>query len=131
MEALPGGTMDRTASSQFPPTGPSRSARQDVRLAAPAELRCTLRGAPAIFTMNNISAGGFGASVNMPLGRDTVYEFEFHFHDMRVLRRARVIHCAWIDGNRWKVGAAFEPDDSEPTIEQLIDRITGSALNFA
>ena len=77
-----------------------------------------------MFTMNNLSAGGFGASVNMPLGRDTVYEFEFHLHDMRVVRRARVVHCAWIDGDRWNVGAAFQPAGGEPTIEQLIERIT-------
>ena len=99
--------------------------RSDVRLAAPADLRCTLRGSPAVFTMNNISAGGFGAKVNMPLGRGTVYEFEFQYRDTCVARRARVVHCAWMEGDRWNVGAAFEPAHGEPTIEQLIDRITG------
>jgi len=122
--------MERDASSHNPPNGPGGHPRQDVRLAAPAELRCTLRGSPAIFTMNNISTGGFGASVNMPLGRDTVYEFEFHLHDMCVVRRARVVHCAWTGGDRWNVGAAFQPAGDEPTIEQLIDRITGGAINF-
>jgi len=80
--------------------------------------------------MNNISAGGFAACVNMPLGRDTVYEFEFTLDDLRVLRRARIVHCAWIDGERWNVGAEFQPATTAPTIEQLIDRITGSALDF-
>lgn len=121
---------DQTATSQRTATGPAGDARQDVRLAAPAELRCTLRGAPAAIMVNNISAGGFGASVNMPLGRDTVYVFEFHLHEMCVVRRARVIHCAWMDGNHWNVGAAFEPDASEPTIGHLIDRITGIALKL-
>jgi len=116
--------MDRNGTSHSRANGPAGPARQDVRLAAPSELRCTLRGSPAVFTMNNLSAGGFGASVNMPLGRDTVYEFEFHLHDMRVVRRARVVHCAWIDGDRWNVGAAFQPAGGEPTIEQLIERIT-------
>ena len=122
--------MDRRATSQSPVNGPAETARRDVRLAAPAELRCTLRGAPAVLMVNNISTGGFGASVNMPLGRDTVYEFEFHLHEMCVVRRARVIHCAWMDGNRWNVGAAFEREAGKPTIEQLIDRITGIALKF-
>jgi hypothetical protein len=123
--------MDRTAATgQSPENVTTVSARQDVRIAAPAEMRCTLRGAPAVFMLNNISAGGFGAFVNMPLGRDTVYEFEFHLHEMCVVRRARVIHCAWMDGNRWNVGAAFEREAGKPTIEQLIDRITGIALKF-
>jgi hypothetical protein len=116
--------MDRSASNQKPPMGQEGNVRKDVRLPAPADLRCTLRGSPAVFTMNNISAGGFGAGVNMPLGRDTVYEFEFRLHDMCVARRARVVHCAWMEGERWNVGAAFEPGDDGPTIEQLIDRIT-------
>ena len=118
----------RTASK--PPSGPPRSDRRDIRLAAPAELRCSIDGTAVVFTMKNISAGGFGAMTNMPLGRDTVYEFEFCFHELRVTRRARVIHCAWLDGDSWNVGAAFEPGAGEPTIEQLIDRITGSALDF-
>jgi hypothetical protein len=128
-DALLEAAMDRTANSQPRTNGRAANTRQDVRLAAPAELHCTLRAATAMFVMNNISAGGFGASVNMPLGRDTVYEFEFRFHDMCVVRRARVIHCAWIDGDRWNVGAAFESDRSEPTIEQLIDRITATTRN--
>ena len=115
--------MDRNATNHSRANGTAGNARQDVRLAAPPELRCMLRGSPAVFTMNNISGGGFGASVNMPLGRDTVYEFEFHFHDMCVIRRARVIHCAWTDGERWNVGAAFQSASSEPTIEELLDRI--------
>ena len=123
--------MDRNGTSHSGANGKPGSARRDVRLAAPAELRCTLRGAPAVFTMNNISAGGFGASVNMPLGRDTVYEFEFHLHDMCVVRKARVIHCAWMDGDCWNVGAAFQGEAGDPTIEQLIDRITVGALNFS
>ena len=49
--------------------------------------------------------------------------FEFHLHDVCVVRRARVIHCAWMDGDCWNVGAAFQPAAGEPTIEQLIDRI--------
>ena len=122
--------MDRTATSQSPVNGPAGDARRDVRLAAPAELRCTLRGAPAVLMVNNISTGGFGASVNMPLARDTVYEFEFQLHEMCVIRRARVIHCAWMDGSRWTVGAAFEPEVGEPTIEQLIDRITAATSKF-
>ena len=121
---------DQTATSQSTGTGSAGDARQNVRLTAPAELRCTLRGAPTAIMVNNISAGGFGASVNMPLGRDTVYMFEFHLHEMCVVRRARVIHCAWMDGNRWNVGAAFEREAGKPTIEQLIDRITGIALKF-
>jgi hypothetical protein len=116
--------MDRNGNSHSRPGGAAANVRRDVRLAAPADLRCMLRGAPAVFTMNNISAGGFGASVNMPLGRDTVYEFEFHLQDLCVVRRARVIHCAWMDGNCWNVGAAFQSADGQPTIEQLIDRIT-------
>lgn len=121
---------DRTVTSQRQANGIAGNSRQDVRLAAPADLHCTLRGASAVFVMNNISAGGFGASVNMPLGRDTVYEFHFQLHDLFVVRRARVIHCAWMDGDCWNVGAAFEPAADEPTIEELIDRITGSTLNF-
>jgi hypothetical protein len=117
--------MDRPGPNQDPANSTGGNVRKDVRLAAPAELHCTLRGASAVFVMNNISAGGFGASVNMPLGRDTVYEFEFTLHDMRVVRRARVVHCAWVDGDRWNVGAAFAPEAGEPTIAQLIDRITG------
>lgn len=120
--------MGQNASSQRPANDTAENVRQHVRFAAPAELRCTLRGASAVFTMNNISAGGFGASVNMPLGRDTVYEFEFQLHEMCVVRRAKVIHCAWVEGSRWNVGAAFEPAVGAPTIEQLIDRITGTAL---
>jgi hypothetical protein len=122
--------MDLNGTSHTGTSGTTGSARRDIRLAAPAELRCMLRGAPAVFTMNNISAGGFGASVNMPLGRDTVYEFEFHFHDMCVVRKARVIHCAWMDGDCWNVGAAFQPSAGEPSIEQLIDRITQMSLKF-
>lgn len=122
--------MDRNGTSHGRANGTAGNARRDVRLAAPAELRCMLRGAPAVFIMNNISAGGFGASVNMPLGRDTVYEFEFHLHDMCVIRKARVIHCAWMDGDCWNVGAAFQPEAGEPTIEQLIDRITQTTLKF-
>ena len=121
--------MDRNGTSHSRANGPTGNARRDVRLAAPAELRCMLRGASAMFAMNNISAGGFGASVNMPLGRDTVYEFEFHLHDMCVVRKARVIHCAWIDGDCWNVGAAFQPAPGDPAIEQLIDRITATTRN--
>ena len=121
--------MDRPANSQPRTNGTAGSPRQDVRLAAPAELHCTLRRATAVFIVNNISAGGFGASVNMPLGRDTVYEFEFQFHGMCLVRRARVVHCAWIEGDRWNVGAAFEPALGEPTIEQLIERITAKTPN--
>jgi hypothetical protein len=129
IDALLEAAMDRNGTSQPRTNGRAGNTRQDVRLAAPADLQCTLRRASAVFVMNNISTGGFGASVNMPLGRDTVYEFEFRFQDMCVVRRARVIHCAWVDGDRWNVGAAFEPALGEPTIEQLIARITATTLN--
>ena len=109
---------------------PAGGRRRAVRLAAPPELRCALRGAPAVLTMSNISSGGFAARVNMPLGRNTVYEFEFTFGELRVVHRARVVHCAWVDGAQWNVGAEFLPAAAEPTVEQLIDRITGSALDF-
>ena len=129
IDALLEAAMDRPVNSQPRTNGKAGTTRQDVRLAAPPELHCTLRHATAVFTINNISAGGFGASVNMPLGRDTVYEFEFQFHDMCVVRRARVVHCAWIDGDCWNVGAAFQPAPGDPAIEQLIDRITATTRN--
>ena len=122
--------MSRIGTSRTPGSASPTAGRRDVRLAAPAGLRCGIRGKTVVFTMNNISAGGFAACVNMPLGRDTVYEFEFTLEDLRVLRRARIVHCAWIDGERWNVGAEFQPATAAPTVEQLIDRITGAALDF-
>lgn len=123
--------MDRNAMSPSPSSGVPHNGRRDVRLAAPEKLRCAIRGAAAVFTVNNISVGGFGASANMPLGRDTVYEFEFTFEEIRFVRKARVMHCAWIEGDRWNLGAAFQHDGNEAGTELLLDRITSTALDFS
>ena len=109
---------------------PATGRRRDIRLAVPAELQCVLCGKPTLVTLSNISCGGFGARVNMPLGRNTVYEFAFTFGELHVVCRARVVHCAWIDGNEWHIGAEFQPDDDKPSIDPLIDRVTGTALDF-
>ena len=123
--------MDRGDTTPGPSNSVPNNGRRDIRLAAPPRLRCVISGAAAVFTMKNISSGGFGATTNMPLGRDTVYVFEFTLDDLSLVRKARIMHCAWLDGDRWNIGAAFVHDGHESGIGQLIDRITGSALDFA
>ena len=108
------------------------SRRAEPRFAPPKDLRCAISGAPSPFEVQDISIGGLALTSALPISRTSIHEVRLTLGHVTIVRHARAVHCRRGDDGRWKIGLAFVPERTTgPTIENLIDLITRSLIDFS
>jgi hypothetical protein len=118
-----------TASSQ---SNGVTSRRAEPRFAPPKELHCAIRGFSSAVAVEDISIGGMALTCDVPISRTAVHEVHLTLGRMTIERRARAVHCRRGDDGRWRIGLAFMPAHTTgPTIENLVDLITRSLIDFS
>ena len=97
--------------------------RRDIRIAAPAELGCSIAGFAADIRVRNISSGGLAVYVPTPVKTRVEHDVTLTFGDMTIVCRARVAYCFGLDRGRWLAGMTVLMTSIGLTLDPLIEAI--------
>lgn len=113
------------------PTNATASRRREMRFEPPAGLRCGLTGSRDRVLVRDIGIGGIAIFSNLPFAPDRLQEFTLNLGPLTVVQRAQLVHGRRDDDGRWIYGFEFVKEQAHgASIEELIDLITGSSIEF-
>ena len=107
------------------------SRRRAVRLAAPAELAVTLSDTRISARAVDIGLGGLALLTNARLERGVTHWITLQLGTRAVTCEARVAHTRRGDDGHWLVGLAFVRDDGSALVDQFVDELTASQIEFS
>ena len=115
-----------TNKNAWPTMQPTRSDRRTgVRIAAPADLRCTVSGMTSDVRVRNISAGGLAIYALSPVKTRSDQGLTLTYKTMTIVCQVRVAYCFPVEQGRWLVGMMLVDSSVGRTFDDLIDAITG------
>jgi len=104
--------------------------RRAIRLDAPSSLCVNFRDKAIFATVIDIGTGGMGLLSNTPLETGATYEVTLRLGSHALECAGRPAHCQKQDDGQWLTGLAFVKDDRYSAIENFIDDLLGSQIDF-
>ena len=122
--------LNRLAGSAL--TNAAASRRREMRFEPPAALRCAMAGSKDKVLVHDIGVGGLAVLSNLTFAPNRLQEFTLNLGPVTVVQRARLAHARKRDDGRWIYGFEFLKERGRgASIEELIDLITGSSIEFS
>ena len=107
------------------------SRRREMRFDPPAALRCSMAGSKDRVLVRDIGLGGLAILSSLTFTPNRLQEFTLSLGPVTVVRRARLAHARRRDDGRWISGFEVLREPARgASIEELIDLITGSSIEF-
>ena len=107
------------------------SRRASARIVPPKTLQVALEGTSKRYVIGDISLGGLSVISTEPLAVGSIFDVTLTYRDVVIQQRLKTIHSRKCPTG-WIMGCAFvsRPRGRGPSIEDLMDDITGSMLSF-
>ena len=107
------------------------SRRRAIRIEAPAGLTVAVADRRIKAQVVDIGLGGICLATNLPLSRGVSYGLTLRLGRQVASCDAKAAHCRRDASGQWIVGMSFVRDERYVLVEQLLDSLTGSLIEFS